>query len=129
MRNYVLAGVIGTLITLLGVRLAVGQSEEVAKIMRQKLSYAQAILEGVSTEDYKKITDSAGAMLALTHRVEWNVIDRPEYLGFSQEFRRALDELVDSAQRRSADGVAYDYVQMTKACVSCHRFVRGVKRA
>jgi hypothetical protein len=129
MRNYVLAGVIGTLITLLGVRLAIGQSEEVAKIMRQKLSYAQAILEGVSTEDYKKITDSAGAMLALTHRVEWNVIDRPEYLGFSQEFRRALDELVDSAQRRSADGVAYDYVQMTMACVSCHRFVRGVKRA
>ncbi len=129
MRNYVLAGVIGTLITLLGVRLAIGQSEEVAKIMRQKLSYAQAILEGVSTEDYKKITDSAGAMLALTHRVEWNVIDRPEYLGFSQEFRRALDGLVDSAQRRSADGVAYDYVQMTMACVSCHRFVRGVKRA
>jgi hypothetical protein len=129
MRNYVLAGVIGALITLLGVRLAIGQSEEVAKIMRQKLSYAQAILEGVSTEDYKKITDSAGAMLALTHRVEWNVIDRPEYLGFSQEFRRALDELVDSAQRRSADGVAYDYVQMTMACVSCHRFVRGVKRA
>lgn len=129
MRTHVLAAVIGTLITLLGVHLAMGQSEDVRKIMRQKLSSAQAILEGVTTEDYKKISDSAGAMLALTHRAEWNMIDRPEYLGFSMEFRRALEGLADSAQRRSADGVAYDYLQMTMACVSCHRFVRGVKKA
>ena len=129
MRTYVLVAAIGTLITLLGVQLAMGQSEDVRKIMRQKLSYAQAILEGVTTEDYKKITDSAEAMLALTHRAEWNTIDRPEYLGFSMELRRALEGLADSAKRRSADGVAYDYVQMTMACVSCHRFVRGLKKA
>lgn len=128
MRTYVLAAVIGALITLLGVQLAMGQSEDVGKMMRQKLSYAQAILEGVTTEDYKKITDGAKAMLALTHRAKWNVIDRPEYLGFSMEFQRALDELIDAAQQQSADGVAYDYMQMTMACVSCHRFVRGVRK-
>ena len=98
------------------------------RIMRQKLSYAQAILEGVTTEDYKKITDSAEAMLALTHRAEWNAIDRPEYLGFSMEFQPALDDLADAAQRQSADGVAYDYMQMTMASVSCHRFVRGLRK-
>ena len=70
MRTYVLATVVGSLIALLGVHLALGQSEDVAKIMRQKLSYAQAILEGVTTEDYKKITDSAEAMLEVTHQAE-----------------------------------------------------------
>jgi len=128
MRTYVLAAVVGTLIALLGVHLALGQSEDVAKIMRQKLSYAQAILEGVTTEDYKKITDSAEAMLEVTHQAEWNVIDRPDYLAFSMEFRHALYKLTDSAQQRSADGVALDYLQMTMACMSCHRFVRGVRK-
>jgi len=128
MRTAALASVIGIVVTLLGIDLATGQTEGVDKIMRQKLPYAQAILEGVTTEDYKKITDSTAPLLALTHRAEWNAIDRYEYVAFSLGFRQALNELADAARRQSAEGVAYSYVRMTMACVSCHRALRDVKK-
>ena len=128
MRTAALASVIGIFIAFFGIDLATGQSEGVNKIMRQKLAYAQAILEGVTTEDYTKITDSTEPLLALTHRAEWNVIDRYEYVAFSTGFRQAVNELADAARRQSADGVAYSYVRMTMACVSCHRALRDVKR-
>ena len=128
MRTAALASIIGTLITLLGIDLATGQTQGVEKIMRQKLPYAQAILEGVTTEDYKKITDSTVPLLELTHRAEWNAIDRYEYVAFSLGFRQAVNELADAARRQSADGVAYSYMRMTMACVSCHRALRDVKK-
>ena len=128
MRTAALASVIGTLVTLLGIDLATGQTEGVDNIMRQKLPYAQAILEGVAREDYRKITDSTAPLLALTHRAEWNAIDRYEYVAFSLGFRQAVNELADAARRQSADGVAYSYMRMTMACVSCHRALRDVKK-
>ena len=128
MRTAALASVIGTLITLLGIELATGQTSGTETIMRQKLTYAQAILEGVTREDYKKITDSTVPLLALTHRAEWNAIDRYDYLAFSMGFRQAVNDLADAAQRQNADGVAYSYMRMTMACVSCHRSLRDVKR-
>ena len=127
-RTAVFASVIGTLIALLGMDLATAQTEGVGGMMRQKLSYAQAILEGVTTENYNKITDNTAAMLAVTRRAEWNAIDRYEYVAFSMAFRQAVNELTDAARRQSADGVAYSYLQMTMACVSCHRYWRDVKK-
>ena len=121
--------VVIVLLSLLGAQVVLAQSGELAKIMRQKLIYAQAILEGVTTEDYKKITDNVEPLLALTNRPEWTVTDRPEYASFGMEFRRAVGALSKSARERSPEGVAYNYVQMTMACVSCHRFVRAVGKA
>ena len=127
MRTAALASVIAT-ISLLGIDLAMGQTVAGETIMRQKLTYAQVILEGVATDDYKKITDSTAALLALTHRAEWNAIDRYDYLAFSMGFRQAVNDLADAAQRQNADGVAYSYIRMTMACVSCHRSLRDGKR-
>ena len=127
MRTATLASVIAT-ITLLGVDLATSQTVGGETIMRQKLTYAQAILEGVTSEDYKKITDSTVPLLALTHRAEWNAIDRYDYLAYSTGFRQAVNDLADAARRQSADGVAYSYMQMTMACVSCHRSLRDLKK-
>ena len=128
MRTAAFASVIGTLIMLLGIDLGAAQTQGVDNIMRQKLSFAQAILEGVTTEDYKKITDNTAPLLAVTHRAEWNAIDRYEYVAFSLGFRQAVNELADAARRQSADGVAYSYTRMTMACVSCHRALRDVKK-
>ena len=81
-----------------------------------------------SEEDFKKITASTVPLLALTHRAEWNAIDRYDYLAFSMGFRQAVNDLADAARRQSADGVAYSYVRMTMACVACHRSLRDVKK-
>jgi len=127
MRTAALASVIAT-IALLGIDLASGETIAGETIMRQKLTYAQAIFEGVTTEDYKKITDSTVPLLALTHRGEWNAIDRYDYLAFSMGFRQAVNDLADAARRKNADGVAYSYVRMTMACVACHRSLRDVNK-
>jgi len=118
-----------TLLFLLGTQLISAQSEGLSKIMRQKLIHAQSILDGVATEDYDMIADNVEPLLALTRRPEWNVIDRPEYASFTMEFRRAVEKLSKSAIERSPDGVAYNYQEMTMACVSCHRFVRAVRKS
>jgi hypothetical protein len=127
MRTAALASVIAT-IAMLGIDLASGETVAGEAIMRQKLTYAQAILEGVTTEDYKKITDSTVPLLALTHRAEWNAIDRYDYLAFSMGFRQAVNDLADAARQKNADGVAYSYVRMTMACVACHRSLRDAKK-
>ncbi len=102
---------------------------EVADFMRMKLDHAQRVLEGVALEDFSLVAKHSQEISLLSQAASWRVLQTPEYLQHSAEFRRTADELTKAAQERNLDGAALKYVELTMKCVNCHKYVRGVRVA
>jgi cytochrome c556 len=120
-----------TLALFIAVGAAVGRTQEPQRgrnfVMQQKLGNAQKVLEGIAIQDFPLIEKHANELSALSNRVEWQVLKTPEYLQYSNEFRRNADQLARAASNKNIDGAALAYVQMTMSCVNCHKHVREAK--
>ncbi|MBI1374744.1 MAG: hypothetical protein GC159_18650 [Phycisphaera sp.] len=103
-----------------------GQPKEapLKTLMKQKLADSQAVLEGIAVEDFDKIAKRSDSLLALSQQAEWMVFDDAAYRGQSEAFRRAVQQMAREAKAKNVDGAAMGYVQMTLACVSCHKVIR-----
>ena len=92
--------------------------------MKQKLTYAQGILNGLATEDYKLIQDNAMAMKGL-NKLEFFVRQKPEgYRAQLKTFQFSVSELVRNAEDKNLDGATLAFTQMTISCVNCHKELR-----
>ena len=114
-----------------GVSGVLGQEprETLSLFMRAKLGHSQKILEALTTEDFDQIAKHSQEISLLSQAEAWQVFQTPEYLQQSVEFRRSADALTDAAKKKSLDGAALAYVDMTLKCVNCHKYVRKVKTA
>jgi hypothetical protein len=97
------------------------------KLMQKKLQRAQKLLEGIAQNDMDLIKDNAIELLTLSKSAEFKVLKTPQYELHSNEFRRSLDEMLKGAKDRSIDAATLAYVDMTFACVRCHKHVREVR--
>ena len=97
--------------------------------MRAKLDHSQKVIEGLATEDFPLIEKHAQEMSLLTHAEVWQVVQSPEYVQHSTEFRRAADALTKAAGDKNIDGAALAYMEVTLKCVNCHKYVRKVRMA
>lgn len=127
-------GVAGILIALVAVFVVPSRgvdqpNENVQKLMRQKLTHSQGVLEGLCIEDYKMIVENAKELAAISKAASWNVIETPEYAVYSAEFNRTVKDLAEAAEKENLDGATLAYVGMTVKCVACHKYVRGVRLA
>jgi cytochrome c556 len=102
---------------------------EVRDFMRKKLVHAQKILEGITTDDLETVAKHAQELSLLSQAASWQVLQTPDYLQHSNEFRRAANSLTEAAKKRNADGAALAYLDVTMKCVTCHKYVRGVRVA
>jgi len=105
------------------------EQENVDNFMRGKLLHCQFVLEGLTTEDYDSIARHAQAMNLLSRETAWQVLQTPEYVQRSTEFRRATESLVGAARKKNLDGATLGYVQVTLKCIECHKYVRRVRHA
>lgn len=99
------------------------------EFMRQKLEYSKNVLEGLTTEDYKLIGENARKLKTMSTAAEWEVTTIPhveEYLPYTAEFQRLTDELMLKAKEKNLDGATLAFNRITRKCVDCHRYVRGV---
>lgn len=101
----------------------------VGDFMRQKLVHSQKILEGLTVDDLEMVAKNSQALSLLSQAASWQVLQTPEYQDRSAEFRRAVDALTEAARKKNLDGAALAYVDVTMKCVSCHKYVRGVRIA
>ena len=101
----------------------------VADFMRLKLTHAQKVLEGIVMEDFAMIEKNSQSLSLLSQAATWQVLQTPEYLQHSGEFRRATGALTNAAKDKNIDGAALAYLEMTMKCVSCHKYVRDVRMA
>ena len=93
--------------------------------MREKLELSKRVLEGLTTEDYELIAGQARRLAAMSGEGNWRILEDPEYVRLSADFRQTVELLATAAQGRNLDGTTLGYVRMTMSCVECHKFVRG----
>jgi hypothetical protein len=99
---------------------------KLGKLMRKKLESAQKVLEGLALEDYDKIIKHSDELMDISKATAWHVHKTPQYQVRSNDFRRALDTLIEKAKQKNLDGVSLAYVEMTLSCVKCHKYVRNI---
>jgi hypothetical protein len=102
-------------------------NKKISELMRRKLTYAQRVLEGVALNDFDRITRNAEELIQVSKDVEWQVVKTPRYEVHSNEFRRAVETMIEKSRDKNLDGAALAYVEMTLTCVKCHKYVREVK--
>lgn len=116
-------------LTLMATPLRAQEDEQLSAFMRAKLLHSQKILEGLTTEDYDMIAKHSQELSLLSQAESWQVLQTPEYLQHSTEFRRSADSLTEAARKKNIDGAALAYVEVTFKCVNCHKYVRRVRMA
>jgi len=125
MRKCVVVAVLG--IALLPVALSAEdqkEDREPSYWMKQKLTYAQEILNGLAKEDYALLTKNARAMQALD-KIELFVRQKPEgYRTQLKTFQFSVNELVRNAEDKNLDGATLAFTQLTVSCVNCHKELR-----
>jgi hypothetical protein len=93
--------------------------------MKRKLEYSKGILAGLADGDYETIQENAEAMQSLS-RFEAFVRGRsPEYRAQMQVFQDANREIIVQSKRRSVEGAALGFTQLTISCVNCHKSLRN----
>jgi hypothetical protein len=104
-------------------------TREMGELMNRKLEHAQKILDGVARNDFDKIARHANELIALSNQAEWMVLKTPTYEVYSNSFRRSAEDLIRAAKLKNSDTTALAYVDLTMACVKCHRYVREQRDA
>lgn len=130
MKNYALtalAALVALTLTVLPGHSA--EQDAMKKLMTRKLENAQKVLEGVAVNDFDLVAKHADELIAVSKAAEWRVLKTPQYELYSNEFRRAAETMIQQAKAKNGDGVALAYVDMTLACVKCHKHVREVRMA
>lgn len=110
-----------------GLRVAQAADQTTQEVMRLKLVYSQAVMEGIAKEDYTRIGANAQKLVQLSEGTGWYTRQTPEYELFTTEFRRHAQSLVKAAKDQNIDAATGAYMQMTVSCVSCHKYMRGAK--
>jgi cytochrome c556 len=130
-----IVGAIGAL-TLAGIALFAGLraiaapkvEADTKALMRKKLQHAQAILEGLTLEDLKKVKAGADELNLISLEAQWLTAHSPRYNQLSSEFRVAVDKVASAADNGNLDGATLAYVKVVTSCVDCHQVVRGAEK-
>jgi hypothetical protein len=120
--------IVGLLLSLGGMR---GHGEEpktVSDLMRKKLVNAQKVLEGIALGNFKEVAAHGDELMFLSKEAEWKVYKTTQYELYSNEFRRAVDTMVQKAREKNLDGVTLAYLDLTMSCVKCHKYVREERK-
>lgn len=103
--------------------------DAVRAFMRGKLDAAEAVLEGLVTEDFELIQRGADQLRVMGQRAEWNVLKTREYVQYSAEFQRVSEQLGSAGKEKKLDAASLAYLQLTMTCINCHKHARGAKIA
>jgi hypothetical protein len=93
--------------------------------MRLKLTHSQEVLEGIALEDFKEVRLHAEQLKLLSLDVNWQVLQTPDFVRHSEDFRRAADLLTDAADKENVEAALLAYFRLTQNCVDCHRHIRS----
>ena len=104
-----------------------GQTAEPKKpdnLMKRKLEHSQKVLDGIATEDFKKIEAGAEELIEISKQAEFQTLKTRDYERYSLDFKRSAEGLIAASKKKNIDAAALSYVDMTLTCVKCHKHVR-----
>jgi len=102
---------------------AVGQTPRTGRLMREKLTHAQRLLEAITTSNHALLEREATALARITESPDWWVLRSPEFRGHSDRFLKITNDLAQSARDRDLDSAATQYASLTTTCYQCHKYV------
>ena len=97
-------------------------------LMRDKLTHAQSVLDGLVTDDFEKIAKAADMMQIIGRAASWQAIKTNAYKTHSDRFAKTTSKLAQAAENTNRDGVLLQYLQLTTSCVECHQYIREQQR-
>ena len=93
-------------------------------IMDNKLTAAQKVMAGIAREDFAEIRKQAQMLTLLSHEAGWNVVQTPEYIRLSGDFRGTTTQLKKAAEAENMDAVGLAFVKFSISCIECHRHAK-----
>lgn len=101
------------------------QAEKGAQeLMRQKLSYAQGVLEGLTLERFGLVVTNASLLRNMSQTNVFMLTKNQDYLARSTNFLRSVDSLISAARDQNLARATEAYTRVTRSCVECHKFFR-----
>jgi hypothetical protein len=97
--------------------------------MRAKLDHSKGLLEAITTENYDTMAKESQKLIVLTLAEQWQVLETPDYVQQSLEFRRTAGAIREAAEKKNLDGAALAYVELTMKCVNCHKYIKKQRMA
>lgn len=113
----------------LGMSAPSAQTPSTGRLMRDKLTHTNKILEAILTSDYESLDRESAALVRATELPAWSVLKSPEYLRQSAAFVSAIQDLRDAAKARDLDTAALQYMSLSLTCFQCHKHIKGARIA
>jgi hypothetical protein len=107
----------------IGLSIAVAQTVQTERLMRQKLAESMQLLGALVVSDWAALDRHGRAIQALANNASWLVLKSPEYLEHSEQFLSATSDLIDAAGKRDQETALQAYNSLVAGCVGCHRYV------
>ena len=114
---------------LLGITAHGGQTQQLNRVMRDKLAFAQKTFEAVVTSDWVSLETSSRELERLTNDPRWIVLKQPEYARHSAAFVQAVRDLHQAAAQRDLEKTPQAYVAVVLKCVECHQYLARARIA
>jgi hypothetical protein len=95
--------------------------------MRAKLTFAQAIVEGLSIKNFDMLNTAATEIRNITEGEMWMVHDTPEYNRYSDELKRSVEALIKATEEQNLDSCALRFFDVTLKCMDCHEYLRRAR--
>jgi hypothetical protein len=106
-----------------------GQTVSTGRVMREKLTHSQRILEAILISNFDLLERESTALSKATEAPGWFVLEGPEYRRQSAAFLRATRDLVEAAKQRDLDAAANHYTTLIATCYQCHRYMKNARIA
>ena len=114
---------------LLSTERAATQTPATGRLMRQKLTHAQRLLEAITTSNYNLLERETQALVAIPQSPAWMVLNSPEYRRYSEAFQKATQALLMAAKNRDLDKAVTVYQDVTMSCYRCHQYIKNMRLA
>jgi hypothetical protein len=113
-----------TALMVLLVRPGAGQTPATGRLMREKLTHTQHLLEALTTSNFSMLERESGSLAKIPLQPGWMVLHSPEYRQYSEGFLRAVVDLHAAAKARDLDAAALQFQSLTMSCYQCHRYMK-----
>jgi len=100
-----------------------------AESMRAKLNYAQALLDAITREDFKRIEENATSLVRISEGAEILKAHKSDtYTLQARLFQQTVSTMAARARDKNIEGVLLAYHDMSSSCLKCHQYIRDRKK-
>ena len=96
-------------------------------LMRDKLVQMNAVLEGLTMNDFAEIEEAAKTLRMISQATSWHINDpTPQYNRISKNFQEQTADLERHAKEKNVEAATLDLVRMNITCTHCHQHMRDI---